>query len=177
MTTDDEERTALVRRISEDSVVLSGLRALTSESGSSGAFRSSTVGEVMTSWIEGSALYRWLTTEPEPEVIVIDLRETWTVGPVVAVLDWGVEFLASCWDGSRLSGVLEQCRNLAERVAETRGGQAMAALLLPPEPADDHRSADATGRNTGESDEREQVSERVGPDETVGTDSEHLDRR
>ena len=39
-------------------------------------------------WIEGSWLYRWLTAEPEPEVIVIDLRETRLVGPVLAVLDW-----------------------------------------------------------------------------------------
>lgn len=37
-----------------------------------------------------SYLYRWLTAEPEPDVIVIDLRETWTVGPVLAVLDWMV---------------------------------------------------------------------------------------
>ncbi len=34
-----------------------------------------------------SFLYRWLTAEPEPEVIVIDLRETYSVGPVIAVLD------------------------------------------------------------------------------------------
>lgn len=39
-------------------------------------------GFVTTSW-----LYDWLTAEPEPEVIVIDLRETRTVGMVLTVLD------------------------------------------------------------------------------------------
>lgn len=34
-----------------------------------------------------SFLYRWLTAEPEPEVIVIDLRETYSVGPVIASID------------------------------------------------------------------------------------------
>ncbi len=34
-----------------------------------------------------SFFYRWLTAEPEPEVIVIDLRETYTAGPVIGTLD------------------------------------------------------------------------------------------
>lgn len=46
-------------------------------------------------WIEASWLYRWLTAEPDPDVIVIDLRETWTVGPVLAVIDWFVVRLAT----------------------------------------------------------------------------------
>ena len=37
---------------------------------------------VMSSW-----LYGWLTAEPEPEVIVIDLRETRIVGAVLGVID------------------------------------------------------------------------------------------
>lgn len=37
---------------------------------------------VTTAW-----LYNWLTAEPEPEVIVIDLRETQTVGMVLTTLD------------------------------------------------------------------------------------------
>jgi hypothetical protein len=32
-------------------------------------------------------LRQWLTTEPDPDVIVIDLRETVTVGPIVLALD------------------------------------------------------------------------------------------
>jgi hypothetical protein len=34
---------------------------------------------------------RWLTAEPNPDVIVVDLRETVTVGPVILVLDRIVE--------------------------------------------------------------------------------------
>ncbi|CCQ32998.1 hypothetical protein HTIA_0858 [Halorhabdus tiamatea SARL4B] len=57
----------------------------------SGAFADSKAGRfvhgakrtVRTSW-----LYRWLTAEPEPDVIVIDLRETAIVGPLLGVLDW-----------------------------------------------------------------------------------------
>lgn len=38
--------------------------------------------------------------EPEPEVIVIDLRETWTVGPVIMVLDWVIGYVERTADGS-----------------------------------------------------------------------------
>ncbi len=41
----------------------------------------------LTAAISHSYLYRWLTAEPEPEVIVIDLRETYTVGPILRLLD------------------------------------------------------------------------------------------
>jgi hypothetical protein len=37
--------------------------------------------------VTDSFVYRWLTAEPDPEVIVIDLRETVTIGPFVAMLD------------------------------------------------------------------------------------------
>lgn len=37
--------------------------------------------------VKASWLFRWLTDEPEPDVVVIDLRETVVVGPVLAVLD------------------------------------------------------------------------------------------
>lgn len=42
----------------------------------------------LSGFVRGSFLYRWLTAEPDPEVIVIDLRETWTVGPFISVLDY-----------------------------------------------------------------------------------------
>jgi hypothetical protein len=37
--------------------------------------------------VRASWLYRWLTAEPEPDVVVIDLRETVVVGPVLSLLD------------------------------------------------------------------------------------------
>ena len=42
-------------------------------------------------FICSSYSYRWLTKEPEPEVIVIDLRETRTVGPILAILERVIE--------------------------------------------------------------------------------------
>jgi hypothetical protein len=56
----------------------------------------------LSAYVRGSYLYRWLTAEPEPEVIVIDLRETWTVGPFIAVLDWVFGVLERAADGSGL---------------------------------------------------------------------------
>lgn len=38
-------------------------------------------------FVETSWLYRWLTAEPEADVIVIDLRETLSVGPLLAWVD------------------------------------------------------------------------------------------
>lgn len=55
--------------------------------------------------IEGSWLYRWLTAEPDPDVIVIDLRETWIVGPILAVLDWIIAHLSTTGDSSLLAGI------------------------------------------------------------------------
>ena len=34
-------------------------------------------------WAGGSRLVRWFLAEPDPEVVVIDLRETYTVGPLL----------------------------------------------------------------------------------------------
>ncbi len=51
--------------------------------------------------VTGSRLYRWFTAEPEPEVIVIDLRETRTVGPVLALLDRVVDPLVRATTASR----------------------------------------------------------------------------
>ena len=56
-------------------------------------------------YVRASFLYRWLTAEPDPDVIVIDLRDTWTVGPFLAVLDRLVSGLARGFDGSRAGAV------------------------------------------------------------------------
>ncbi|WP_233559385.1 MULTISPECIES: hypothetical protein [unclassified Halorubrum] len=62
-------------------------------------------------WIAGavrdSYLYRWLTAEPDPDVIVIDLRETWTVGPVIRLLDAAIDRLAPAVRESRVAGAVQ----------------------------------------------------------------------
>jgi len=57
-----------------------------------------------------SWIFRWLTAEPDPEVIVVDLRETWTVGPIIVLLDWLAPHAARAWNGSL-------ARTTAERTA------------------------------------------------------------
>ncbi len=56
------------------------------------------IGTHIARWTRESFLYRWLTAEPDPEVIVIDLRETYTVGPILAVLDRVIAVLSRGWD-------------------------------------------------------------------------------
>jgi hypothetical protein len=74
-----------------------------------------------------SALYRWLTAEPDPDVIVIDLRETWTVGPVIAVLDRVISAVSRGAEGSTLVAIL---RRLYDRTLATPLRIAGIGMLL-----------------------------------------------
>lgn len=92
-------------------------------------------------WTRNAWLYRWLTTEPEPEVIVIDLRETHTVGPFVALLDRLAPLAERTWRGSHAHRVVNRFRTSALRnwIAESKTVQLLAAALKPPEPPDENR--------------------------------------
>lgn len=59
--------------------------------------------------VRASWLYRWLTTEPEPEVIVIDLRQTVSIGPVIAAIDQLVRWLVPASHRSAVIGAGEWC--------------------------------------------------------------------
>lgn len=98
--------------------------------------RLASLGRWLTDATKHSFLYRWLTAEPEPEVIVIDLRETYTVGPVVAILDRLVASVAPPWRTSRLKRATDAFAVLLEAAAETKTGQTIAKLFEPPEPPD-----------------------------------------
>ncbi|WP_178917899.1 hypothetical protein [Natronomonas gomsonensis] len=41
-------------------------------------------------WASGSRIVQWFLAEPEPEVIVIDLRETYTIGPILRAIEWAL---------------------------------------------------------------------------------------
>lgn len=79
----------------------------------------------------GSRIYRWLTTEPEPAAIVIDLRKTHTVGPLLAVLDACTPQATRFWENSSLASV---ARAIENTVSGSNAVRLAAKLLEAPEP-------------------------------------------
>ncbi|WP_424017662.1 hypothetical protein ACOZ4N_17595 [Halorientalis pallida] len=77
-------------------------------------------------WIRASWCYRWLTADPDPDVIVIDLRETYTVGPIIRVLDGVVDPLAESWEGSAAESTLS---GIADAPVRALGIVAAVAVL------------------------------------------------
>lgn len=63
--------------------------------------------------VRASWLFGWLTEGPEPDVVVIDLRETVVVGPVISVLD---SFLMVTEKGSDRALTVELSEALRERL-------------------------------------------------------------
>lgn len=87
-----------------------------------------------------SFLYRWLTDEPDPDVTVIDLRETYSVGPVLALIDRLVTSSAPAasaidraWRESTLYLMGDWVAGWIELTIESRAGQTIVNLLKPPE--------------------------------------------
>lgn len=91
-------------------------------------------GRTTASYARNSSLYEWLTREPEPEVIVIDLRETRTVGPVISLLDHVVYWVTLYWRTSTVKRGVDRLAASIDRGLQTRPGQLLVALLEPPEP-------------------------------------------
>ena len=94
----------------------------------------STATERLSAFVRGSYLYRWLTAEPDPEVIVIDLRETWTVGPFISILDRVFGTLERGATGSTLVGVGSTALDRTlEAPVRTAGlvALSLAALAVP----------------------------------------------
>ncbi|WP_135820700.1 hypothetical protein [Halostella litorea] len=88
-------------------------------------------------WIRGSWLFQWLTAEPDPEVIVIDLRETYTVGPFVRILDRIVPVVGAVVRGSITWRVASGVgRSVERRAASSPVLRRIGAALAPPEPPD-----------------------------------------
>jgi len=97
--------------------------------------------------VESSVLYRWLTVEPDPEVIVVDLRETWTVGPALAALDRSIATLHPALASSRLAALARHSYGLflarpVRVLTATRGYQRLVAAFEPPEPPEPPETED-----------------------------------
>ena len=85
-------------------------------------------------YVRASYLYRWLTAEPDPEIVVIDLRETYTVGPFIALLDRVQPSVESAWSTSTLHRLADRLEPNCELLARSRTVRLLAAALEPPEP-------------------------------------------
>lgn len=101
-------------------------------------------------WGGYSFLYRWLTKEPDPDVIVIDLRETYTVGPIIAILDRIAAPLGRSYRASGLRRLADGAVGVAGTLAATRVGQALGRALAPPEPPDASSTADQNAESQSE---------------------------
>jgi hypothetical protein len=85
--------------------------------------------------VEKSFLYRWLTTDSEPNVIVINLGETWTLGPVLDLLSHLINKCRPYWHESFFGTVLGEISTIIRNTGKTRIGQFLSRVLLPPESA------------------------------------------
>ncbi|ELZ26373.1 hypothetical protein [Natrinema limicola] len=65
-------------------------------------------GDTITSYVRASFCYQWLTAEPDPDVIVIDLRETYTVGPFIRLLDAVIDELETGYTNSQAESTISK---------------------------------------------------------------------
>ena len=98
-------------------------------------------GAVLGRTLRSSRLYAWLTAEPDPEVIVIDLRETYTVGPIIGVLDRLAPVVERIWRGSYAHTAIEKLRASSKRawLVDSKTVRLLRAALEPPEPPEQNR--------------------------------------
>ena len=80
--------------------------------------------------VRHSFLYRWLTAEPDPDVIVIDLRETWTVGPFIRLLDATLDRLAPAVRESRVAGAVQRGTTLTRQQPGVVAGLALLVVSV-----------------------------------------------
>ena len=77
--------------------------------------RSATVGKEIKETAVNSFIYRWLTTEPDPDVIVIDLRQTWSIGPLIAGINRTVTELTPGVSNSTITALGERIGSVGQR--------------------------------------------------------------
>ncbi|GGK68617.1 hypothetical protein GCM10009067_21130 [Haloarcula sebkhae] len=82
-----------------------------------------------------SRIYRWLTTEPEPAIIVIDLRKTHTIGPLLSVLDAFKPQDSRFWENSSLTSMAQSVQNI---LSGSKAVRLAIELLEPPESPENH---------------------------------------
>jgi len=83
-------------------------------------------------FLRHSPIYRWLTSEPDADVIVIDLRETVTVGPVLRLVQPLGSIVYPWYSGSRLVPS-DGLGSLHSFVSTSRTVTLLQTLFEPPE--------------------------------------------
>lgn len=81
----------------------------------------------LVAWGKASFLYRWLTAEPEPSVIVIDLRKTRSIGPFLAWIDRVITCLLPTAARSRVANYLTYVSRSVRR-APVRTGSIIVSV-------------------------------------------------
>ncbi|WP_226479839.1 hypothetical protein [Natrinema amylolyticum] len=85
------------------------------------------LGETLYRYATSSFGYRWLTTEPEPDVIVIDLRETKAIGPFINILDRVLDGATGAMPTSSITEVATRVGN----AVRDRPLAAVSVFILP----------------------------------------------
>lgn len=93
--------------------------------------------QTASSWAQSASVYHWLTKEPEPEVVVIDLRNTYAVGPAIRMADLLFETLAPIYPNSAIASVTTRLQSLVSMIEDRPSIQYITAALEPPAPPSD----------------------------------------
>jgi len=81
-------------------------------------------------WANGSRVVGWLLADPDPEVVVIDLRETYTVGPLLGLAERVFKSESRAVEATGLSDVARRLSARVEAEPLRVVGTALAALAL-----------------------------------------------
>lgn len=124
-------RARRARPVLRGSTAAGALRRLETRIGA--ASRASTITHLfgaVRAYVRGAWLYRWLTSEPDPEVVVIDLRQTWSVGPPLAVLDRAVDAIVPGLEGATVVRTLEGVVDAVRRRPIARTSAIVLGVVL-----------------------------------------------
>ena len=125
-----------LRESASNSLLIAGLRG--GAAATAAAFHRSGVGSIRRTaaeWVRHSQLFRWFTTDPDSDIVAIDLRTTWTIGPILRAIDDPGERLQTYWARSVLKDVLTNSGRILERSARNSVVvDSLSTALKPPEP-------------------------------------------
>lgn len=146
----------VVRRAVAGSVVVNRARTATSHTRTIGSTIASAVPETpLTRAVEhstaaklarmGEAIarasfcYRWLTTEPDGDVIIIDLRESYIVDPVLLRIDRLVNKFRAIWHSPAFEWARDMYVTLSHTASRSVVIRTLLKLFEPPPPPEDRK--------------------------------------